>query len=247
MGLSPEQIHHYRDQGYLVFPALIHGGRLARYKQWLDELVEKAGSLQKSQGGYNLQPDAEGKPIPGRLFKIQGLACVDQRMLDLARQSDIVDRAAALIGPQLHMFGSKFYPMLPRGGTSTGWHQDNHYFGTKSDRVLSCGIYLEDTDAANGCLRLVPQSHRTGELVDHARGQGTFAHGNWTEVDEALEVEVECPAGTVVFFSANLLHGAATNHSDRSRYSTAWHYIPADLDLAMFPFGQYKDRHAVRG
>ncbi|NKB69777.1 MAG: hypothetical protein GKR89_22120 [Candidatus Latescibacteria bacterium] len=246
MPLSPEQIDHYHNQGYLILPALIQGQRLAHYKSVLDELVNNAQALQKSTGGYNLQPDAEGNPMAGRLFKIQGLACVDQRMLGLAREPAIVDRAAALLGPQLHMFGSKFYPMLPRGGTSTGWHQDNHYFGTSSDRVLSCGIYLEDTDSTNGCLRLVPQSHRSGELVDHARGQGTFAHGNWTQVDEGQAVEVECPAGTAVLFSANLLHGATTNNSDRSRYSTAWHYIPADLELEMFPFGQYEDRHAVR-
>ena len=43
----------------------------------------------------------------------------------------------------------------------------------------------------------------------------------------------------------NLLHGAATNRSDRSRYSTAWHYIPADLDLEPFPFGAYEDRHLI--
>jgi len=77
-------------------------------------------------------------------------------------------------------------------------------------------------------------------------GQGTFGHGSWAEVDETRAIDVVCPGGTVVFFSANLLHGASTNTSDRSRYSTAWHYIPADLDLEMFPFGEYEDRHWVR-
>jgi ectoine hydroxylase-related dioxygenase (phytanoyl-CoA dioxygenase family) len=82
-------------------------------------------------------------------------------------------------------------------------------------------------------------------LVEHTSGEGTFAHGNWTEVDESQALFVECPAGTVVLFSANLLHGAGTNTSDRSRYSTAWHYIPANLDLEQFPFGEYKDRHVI--
>ena len=64
-------------------------------------------------------------------------------------------------------------------------------------------------------------------------------------MDESQALFVECPAGTVVLFSANLLHGAGTNTSDRSRYSTAWHYIPADLDLEQFPFGEYEDRHVI--
>ena len=96
--------------------------------------------MKSSQAGHSLQPDSEGNPIPGRLFKVQGGCCVDPRMLDLAREPAIIERVSTLIGPQLHMFGSKFFPMLPHGGTPTGWHQDNRYLGTDSDRVVSCGI-----------------------------------------------------------------------------------------------------------
>ena len=246
MNLSPIEIQHFHDEGYLLFPGLIHGEKLARYKAALDELVEQAESMDESSGGYTLQPNEDGKLIAGRLFKVQGVCVVEPRILDLAREPEITDRVATLIGPQLHMFGSKFFPMLPRGGTSTGWHQDNHYFGTNSDRVVSCGIYLEDSDRSNACLQLLPRSHASGELVEHAHGTGTLAHGNWTEVDESRAIDVVCPGGTVVLFSANLLHGASTNTSDRTRYCTAWHYIPADLDLEMFPFGEYEDRHEVR-
>ncbi|MEM7532603.1 MAG: phytanoyl-CoA dioxygenase family protein [Chloroflexota bacterium] len=245
MGLTSTEIQAFQNEGYLILPKLIHGEKLAHYKHVLDTLVERASVLSESRDGLNLQPDAEGNLIPGRLFKVQGVCVVEPRVLALAREPEITARVESLIGAQLHMFGSKFFPMLPHGGTSTGWHQDNHYFGTVSHRVVSCGIYLEETDESNGCLRLIPRSHLTGELVDHSFGAGTFAHGSWAQVDESQALSVECPAGTVVLFSANLLHGATTNSSNRSRYSTAWHYIPADLELEMFPFGEYEDRYAV--
>ena len=246
MILTSDEIRRFHDEGFLVFPALIHGPKLARYKCVLDVLVERSRGLQVSRKGFALQPDEEGKPMPGHLFKVQGVCVEEPKVLDLACEPEIVDRAAALIGPQLQMFGSKFFPMLPHGGTSTGWHQDNYYFGTNSGQVLSCGIYLERSDRSNGCLQLIPRSHRSGQLAEHMAGQGTFAHGSWTEVDKTRAIDVVCPGGTVVLFSANLLHGASTNTSDRSRYSTAWHYIPAELDLEMFPFGEYEDRHWVR-
>jgi phytanoyl-CoA hydroxylase len=246
MTLTPHEISQFRENGYLLFPGLIGGEKLARYKEILDGLVDRSVSMDTSQDGFALQPDEGGEVIPGRLFKVQGVCVEEPRILDVARETAITDRVADLIGPSLHMFGSKFFPMLPHGGTSTGWHQDNHYFGTNSDHVVSCAIYFEETDRANGCLKLLPQSHVTGELVAHESGSGTFAHGNWTEVDETQAVHVECPGGTVVLFSANLLHGASTNTSARSRYSTAWHYIPSDLELEMFPFGKYEDRHSVR-
>src|SRR5438552_12262723 len=125
--------------------------------------------------------------------------------MKLAREPEILDRVGTLIGPNIDVFGTKFYPMLVRGATSTGWHQDNHYFGTNSDRVVSCAIYLEETDRENGCLSVVPRSHRTGELVGHQAGAGIYAHGAWTDVDERQPVDVICPPGTVVPFSANLL------------------------------------------
>ena len=246
MDLTREEIDRYHHEGYLVFPGLIGGDKLAYFKQVLRRLVARAGSMTTSRDGFNLQPDAEGLPIPGRLSKIQGVCVVEPRLLDLARTGEIVDRVAALIGPRLHMFGSKFFPMLAHGGTSTGWHQDNHYFGTNSDQIVSCGIYLEETDRGNGCLQLVPGSHRTGDLLEHNAGQATYAHGAWTQVDESTAIHLECPGGTVVLFSANTLHGAATNSSNRSRYSTAWHYLPADLNLEKYPFGEYEDRHLIR-
>ena len=49
------------------------------------------------------------------------------------------------MSPELDVFGTKFYPMNTPGATSTGWHQDNHYFGTSSDRVVSCAVYLHET------------------------------------------------------------------------------------------------------
>ena len=82
MNLTDEQIKHYNDQGYLVFPTLIQGEKLSHYKRVLDALVERAKTMTQSQNGFALQPDAESNPIPRRLFKVQGLCVVEPRLLD---------------------------------------------------------------------------------------------------------------------------------------------------------------------
>src|SRR5690349_14047414 len=245
--LTDEQVRRFGDEGYLILEAVIPDEKVAKYRAIFDELVERSRSLTTSQDGYNLAPDEEGRPIPGRLHKLQGVGVVDERVLGLAREPEILDRVESLIGPNIDVFGTKFYPMLVRGATSTGWHQDNHYFGTNSERVVSCAIYLEETDRVNGCLQVVPGSHRSGDLVEHESGTGIYAHGAWTEVREDQAVDVICPPGTAVLFSANLLHGARPNLSSRTSYRTAWHYIPGDMNLELFPRGSYKDRHIVRG
>lgn len=247
MGLTEQQVRQYREGGYLVLEGLIPTERLRHYRAVFEELIERSRSVTVSEGGFNLAPDEQGRPIPGRLHKIQGVCVVDERVLQLAGEPVILDRVESLIGANVDVFGTKFYPMTIAGATSTGWHQDNHYFGTSSDRVVSCATYLDETARDNGCLQVVPGSHRTGSLVEHQSGTGIYAHGAWTDVDESQAVDVVCPAGTVVLFSANLLHGARANLSGRPSYRTAWHYIPGDLDLALFPRGGYRDRHILRG
>jgi len=131
------------------------------------------------EGAFSLAPDGLGQPIPGRLHKVQGVCLEDERILGLAREPVVLHRVETLIGPNIDMFGSKFFPMMTAGATSTGWHQDNHYFGTNTSKVVSCAIYLEETDRDNGCLMVLPGSHKTGELVRHESGGGVYAHGQW--------------------------------------------------------------------
>ena len=244
--LTDAQKLEFHDRGYLVFEGLLGGARLAHYLSALDGLVERGRALSEPEGHFSLELDGDGRPLPGLLHKVQGVCVVDARILDLAREPAIVDRAADLLGcEEVDAFGTKFFPKLPGGGTSTHWHQDNYYFGTNSRRILSCGIYLQDADRRNGCLRVVPGSHHDAVIVDHQREQGM--HGSWTQVEESRAVDVAVPAGTVLLFSANLLHGTADNDDpDRTRYSTAWHYVPGDLDLERFRRGKYEDRWTVR-
>jgi hypothetical protein len=246
VGLSESQKEHFAAQGYLVFERLIHGWRLEAALQCLEALVKRGRALDEHEGHFSLELDADGKPVPGLLHKVQGVCVAAPQLLPLlAGAPPILDRIQALAGADIDVFGTKFFPKLAGGGTSTQWHQDNFYFGTESDQVISCGIYLQDTDRDNGCLRVVPASHLEGGIVEHEHTPGT--HGSWTRVNEAKAVDLPLPAGSVVIFSANLLHGAADNFSQRTRYSTAWHYVPGALELERFPRGGYDDRHTVLG
>jgi len=243
--LTDEKIQQFQKEGYLAFESLIQGERLAYYKGVFDELVEAGSKLTEEKPHWTLELDKEGTLQAGFLHKVQGVCVVEPRVLELAREPAILDRVEALLGSDIDVFGTKFFPKLPNGGTSTRWHQDNFYFRTMAEKIISCGIYLEDSDVENGCLQVVPGSHLMGKIFEHHKDANR--HGRWTEVDESVAVDVIIPAGSVVLFSANLLHGARDNYSNRTRYSTAWHYLPGALNPERFVRGEYHDRHIVRG
>ena len=241
--LSNEEIVLFHEEGYLVFERLIDGDKLAHYLDVFNEIVDRSNALHEPAAHFSLELDDDNAPIPGLLHKVQGVCEIEPRILALAREKAIVDRVAALLGSELDCFGTKFFPKLA-GGTSTHWHQDNYYFGTNTDQIISCGIYLQDADLDNGCLQIVPGSHRSGEIAEHQ--QTPSMHGSWTQIEPTQAIPLPMAAGTVTIFSANLLHGTTDNQSERTRYSTAWHYIPGDLVLERFPRGGYADRHLVR-
>ncbi|MBM3458983.1 MAG: phytanoyl-CoA dioxygenase family protein [Armatimonadetes bacterium] len=245
MELTDEQVRRFHESGYLVLTHWLTEPRRQRYLAILDRLVEQSRTLTTTGDGFHLAFDGGGQPIPGLLHKIQGLCVVEPALLELAAEPALRAAVGSLLGSHLDVFGTKFYPMNIAGGTSTDWHQDNHYFGTQSEQVISCAIYLQPTTVENGCLRVAPGSHRSGSLAPHERGSGIYSHGSWTPVAEDQSVDLVCEPGTAVLFSANLLHGARPNLSGEPSYRTAWHYIPGHLDLPLFPRGVYADRHIL--
>tara|TARA_B100001250_G_scaffold414580_1_gene454130 strand:- start:4986 stop:5732 length:747 start_codon:yes stop_codon:yes gene_type:complete len=244
--LSNLEIKNFQEEGYLVFEGLIPKTHLEHYIEIFNEMVRHAKNLKDHAGPYYLELDKDNTPIAGMLHKVQGVCVADPRLLAMASQIEILDRIEGLVGSNIDVFGTKFFPKLPGGGTSTSWHQDNFYFGTNSSEIISCGIYLQDADEENGCLQVIPGSHSTDQIFEHSPESGR--HGSWTNVDTELRKVISVPGGSVVLFSANLLHGAVDNTSStRTRYSTAWHYIPGNLCLEKFPRETFKDRHTVRG
>ena len=243
--MASDWIEQFETEGYVMFERLLPPDRVAHYVSIFDELVERAGSLRQSEDGFALELQADGTPVPGFLHKVQGVCVVEPRLVELTREPLIVERVAPLLEhpEEINVFGTKFFPKLPGGGTSTHWHQDNFYFDTTSHRVISCGIYLQEADGSNGCLRVVPGTHHEAVILPHEKEPGMI--GSWVSGVEDGVVDLVMPPGSVALFSANLLHGSSDNHGVSSRYSTAWHYFPGDLELGQFKLGEYEDCHAV--
>jgi len=123
----------------------------------------------------------------------------------------------------------------PPGLPGQAWHQDERYIPTRDRSLIGVWVALDDADETNGCLRVLPRSHRTGELFplrDHGQPDefdpGEEAYG----FDPEGEVAVELNAGDVLFFNGYLLHRSLRNRSeDRNRRALVNHYCSAWTNL----------------
>ena len=98
-----------------------------------------------------------------------GAELLDRAVYDLYTHPRLTAIATALLGAELTANGDFWVrPMVPQDAHTTfTWHQDSFYYGGQIRpqlQILSVWIPLVDVDERNGCLRLVPGSHRFGAI-----------------------------------------------------------------------------------
>jgi ectoine hydroxylase-related dioxygenase (phytanoyl-CoA dioxygenase family) len=95
---------------------------------------------------------------------------------------------------------------------------------------MAAWLALDDCDAANGCLQVVPGSHRWPLLCTTEADTSVSFTDVTVPVPPGTEVRaVEMRAGDVLFFHGSLVHGSQPNRTaDRFRRSLIGHYIEGD-------------------
>lgn len=137
-----------------------------------------------------------------------------------------------VIGSQeLSLFSDKLNVKRP-GGAPFPWHQESPYwaYGAEAlDRIVSVLLYLDDANKENGCLWVIPGSHRHGVLRG-LESRGVLG-ALYTDVDliEGEAMPADFPAGSALFFHPDLVHGSQTNRSDANRRVFVAAYQPAGL------------------
>jgi ectoine hydroxylase-related dioxygenase (phytanoyl-CoA dioxygenase family) len=115
-----------------------------------------------------------------------------------------------------------FKPPLAAG---QGFHQDNFYLMASPGSCYAAWLALDDADAVNGSLFVVPGSHRR-PLGNVENGQGDRWGGTIPVPRPDETVEVGMRAGDCLFFHGNLVHGSQKNESTtRWRRSFISHYV----------------------
>ena len=87
-----------------------------------------------------------------------------------------------------------------------GTQRDRYAKGRMCCGMIVCRFQLADGNQGDGGLCVIPGSHKQG-VTHHERSGLVEAKGYKAEIYESKAVDVVCPGGTVVLFSANLMHG----------------------------------------
>jgi len=140
----------------------------------------------------------------------------------LATNDAVLNAVEAVLGPDLVVEATLVFYKPPYDAAYAAWHQDSVYSNWHLTPTVSAWIALTPSDSANGCMRVVPGTHRDG-LREH----DTVANDPYLmnrrgervriDVNEAQAADVVLRPGEMSLHHANIVHGSNANGSDGPR------------------------------
>jgi ectoine hydroxylase-related dioxygenase (phytanoyl-CoA dioxygenase family) len=232
--LTADEARAYREQGYFVRERVLDARDLAELRGAVERIhrrivaESRAGeapiervdglryqTLQGSRIKWEWREDAQ------QIRSMEPVHHLDARIAALIDDPRLVRPAAGLLGrDDLSLFTDKLNFKRP-AGSPFPWHQDAPYwaFGCAHlDELVSLQLYLDDANERNGCLWMIPSSHRSGVLPTY-QDRGVLGR-LYTDVEQhggAPPVPLVAPAGSVIYFDGYVVHGSRGNRSRASR------------------------------
>jgi ectoine hydroxylase-related dioxygenase (phytanoyl-CoA dioxygenase family) len=214
--LSTDAVTRYREHGWLSLGRVIDDAELA--------------ALRAEEERFRLR-FAYGGPANQTLFVNVQLCQRSAPLRRFCTAGAHLPAVVQLLGPNVCFTHQQFVTKLPDRGEQRSdipFHQDDGYGPLDPPLDLTLWVALTDTDERNGCLWIVPGSHRAGLLPHEKAGVNPVLRE--AAVAEGA-VAVPMRAGEGVAFTGLTLHGSGPNHSDTARPSLFVRYCDPHVKM----------------
>jgi hypothetical protein len=240
--LTSEEVRTYRDDGYVVPSYRVPEGKMTVLSAAMEEVIAaNAGTRPEQLPNIHITNGA-GTHLKGH-----------PAFLDIALDGNLLDLVSCVIGDDIAMWGCQIFCKPGSDGMEVPMHQDGQYWPIRPLATCTVWLAVDDSDRENGCLTVIPGSHR---------GRVHFRHRTRTDDDIVLNQAVDDPRpferppafvelerGQLSMHDIFLIHGSAPNTSGRRRAGVAIRYMPTTSwfrrDLEM-PFSGYPSNFSDR-
>jgi phytanoyl-CoA hydroxylase len=233
-GFSQEQVSRFQRDGFVIERALAGRELCERMKATARnhlerELAPLEFEAQVKYPGAPATLDAPGGRTVRRLLQ----ACArDPIYREWATSAPLAARLRQLLGEEVELSQAHHNCVMtkrPAFSSATGWHQDIRYWRFERPELVSAWLALGPEHEENGCLWLVPGSHRVA-FGPRQFDEALFASPDQEDNRRLLQnkVAAELDEGDVLFFHCRTLHAAGANRTDVTKYAAVFTYHAAD-------------------
>jgi ectoine hydroxylase-related dioxygenase (phytanoyl-CoA dioxygenase family) len=146
----------------------------------------------------------------------------------------MLDIVEDILGPDILCWSSDFFVKKAHDPGFVSFHQDTTYAGLEPfDGIVNCWLALTPSRKENGCLRVLPGSHRLGQLdhetTDASANMLFFGQTAKIDIDEREVVDMELEPGQMSLHHMAIVHGSQPNCSATPRMGVVLRYIRPDV------------------
>jgi ectoine hydroxylase-related dioxygenase (phytanoyl-CoA dioxygenase family) len=196
--LSRQQLIQYERQGALFPIKVFSSEEVAYFKTEFESLIKKCGSQRR----------------------VDSLHLFFEWAYRLVAHDALLDVIQDVIGGDILVYGSVIFYKPPRDSGYVAWHQDGVYSGLHLTPSVSAWIALTQSDSANGCMRVIPGSHKRRLNHINDRDEANLTQRGEqvaTVINEAEALDVVLQPGEMSLHHSSIVHGSRPNTSDAPR------------------------------
>ena len=223
------EISFFLQNGYL---AIAQAFDAQEVRDALDGLVHLLSGANPDFTGVMYEQKAQGIDVAtlsaeqrqDYVRKFMYFTPYEPRLDALARHPRLLDVVTRIMGESPILFQDMALLKPPHIGREKPWHQDHAYFDLPLETlVMGAWIALDEATTENGCMIVIPGSHRQGPVVHFKRRDWQICD---TEVNNTHAVAVPLKPGGCLLFHSLIHHGTPTNNSGLRRRAVQYHYRP---------------------
>lgn len=236
--LTKRQLELFEENGFVKGSVVLSEAEVDRLREDLD-LVMAGKSVKKPVLNRNmLEEHAHGmsgmsmtkKPT---VIQIVNMWMTSDAYLRHAANTTICEEVAQLCGTNaLRIWHDQVQYKPPEVGGPGDWHQDHPAWPIiQPADLVSAWVALDDATVENGCMWMVPGSHKWGNQSEYLEATEDYKarHKDPSRLPADAKVEsvpFEIKKGQVGYHHCLTWHGSGPNKSQRKRRAIAVHYMP---------------------
>lgn len=238
--VTTDHAEQYRRDGYAVVKGVFSAAEAAEQAAAFDRLHAEGRKHPKSYRHGNLLYRIADDAAHGRIVRLVQWPSYVDPLLDRVRlDRRMLEIVAPLIGTTLKQIINQMHWKPPGAAAEFGWHQDIRFrrpraaYRRPAVSYVQTGIAIDPHRKENGAMRIIPGSHRLGELK--LGGDGRIMDRTMSDddlvragLDPTTAIDLEMDAGDVALWHLHLVHGSGPNRAaiDRRFYLNG--YVVAD-------------------
>jgi phytanoyl-CoA hydroxylase len=241
--MSAEEIAFFHEEGYVTLEGVIPPEELQPVIDEISEEIDKRARKLFAEGKLTRLYDEEGfETRLARISQENDTIALDiwngflhgPAIFHLIGNPNLVNLAEQLVGEEI--IASSVYRLRPKiphyGYGEVPWHQDSSYFEPYCDKSLVVTLWLPLVDAneENGCMYVMPRSHRSPVVRHRVSDNGKYLQIDSREFPRTGH-RVACPVhkGGALLVTNRTAHASFKNRTDRVRWSMDLRYQNANL------------------